>query len=81
MKNKIAWYHQHLCLLDNRLRIVNEKIVQKNCNNSASALYGVMHNHDNINALKKIYEQLLQEQKEKYEAQIEVLNIKLNSKK
>lgn len=60
---------------------INEKIVQKNCNNSASALYGDMHNQDNINELKKIYEQLLQEQKEKYEAQIEVLNIKLNSKK
>lgn len=56
---------------------VNEKIVLNSDTNTTDALYNNMHNHNNVTEIRKLYEQLLKEQKEKYEAQIELLKLKV----
>lgn len=47
---------------------LNEKIVLNNCTNSEGALYGDMHNHNDVEMIKQLYERLLKETQEKYEA-------------
>lgn len=47
---------------------LSEKIVLNNCSNSAGALYGDMHNHNDVEMIKQLYERLLKETQEKYEA-------------
>ncbi len=59
---------------------IDEKFLINNCFNSESTLSGYIYNHNVVQELKVVYERLLQTQKEKYEMQIELLQIKLKAK-